>query len=176
MGSVKGYYMRLSSWANVMRAYERGEVAYYATPATHLIVALAKATEEILAEGLDRRFTRHRVLAKALRAGLRAMGLRVVAKNDEVAANTITAVYLPEGVNPAEVRKAMMAGNIVIAMPLHPALKGRSVRIGHMGAVNHNDVIATIALLERTLKRLGAPVKLGSGLEEAQRVLYEEWI
>ncbi len=173
---VKGYYARLSSWAKVMDAYERGEIAYYATPATHLIAALAKSLEKIISEGLERRFKRHRILAKALRAGLRAMGLEVVARNEEIASNTITAVYLPEGLNPADVRKAMMAGNIVIAMPLHPALKGRSIRIGHMGAVNHNDIIATIALLERTLKRMGANIKLGAGLQATQEILYEEGV
>jgi len=38
------------------------------------------------------------------------MGLEVVARSEEIAANTVTAVYLPEGVSPAEVRKAMMGG------------------------------------------------------------------
>ena len=173
-GRVRGYYARLSSWAKVMEAYERGEVAYYATPATHLVAALARSLERIQAEGLERRFKRHRALAKALRAGLRAMGLEVAARSEEIAANTVTAVYLPEGVSPAEVRKAVMEGNIVIAMPIHPALKGKSIRIGHMGSVNHNDVIATIALLERVLKRIGANIKLGTGLQATQETLYKE--
>jgi len=172
--SVKSYYAKLNLWAKVMEAYERGEVAYFATPSTHLVVALAKSLEKILAEGLERRFRRHALLAKAIRAGLRGMGLEVVARREEIAASTVTAALLPEGVNPLDVRKAMMNGNIVIALPIHPALRGRSIRIGHMGSVNHNDVIATIALLERVLKRLGAPIELGRGLEEAQRVLYEE--
>jgi len=175
-GNVRGYYAKLSSWAKVMDAYERGEIAYYATPATHLIVALAKSLEKIIAEGLEKRFRRHAILAKALRAGLKAMGLDIVARREEIAANTVTAVYTPENINPVELRKLMRAGNIVIAMPLHPALKGRSIRIGHMGAVNHNDIIATIALLERTLKRMGANIKLGTGLQVAQEVLYEEGV
>jgi Serine-pyruvate aminotransferase/archaeal aspartate aminotransferase len=175
-GSVRGYYSRLSSWAKVMEAYERGEVAYYATPATHLVVALAKSLEKILAEGLERRFRRHAILAKALRRGLRAMGLEIVAKREEIAANTVTAVYTPENVSPVEIRKAMIAGNITVAMPIHPALRGRSIRIGHMGAVNHNDIVATIALLERTLKRMGANVKLGAGLQAVQEALYEEGV
>lgn len=102
------------------------------------------------------------------------MGLEVVARSEEIAANTVTAVYLPEGVSPAEVRKAMMEGNIVVAMPIRLALRGKSIRIGHMGSVNHNDVIATIALLERVLKRIGANIKLGTELRAAQETLYEE--
>jgi aspartate aminotransferase-like enzyme len=43
-----------------------------------------------------------------------------------------------------------------------------------MGSVNHNDVIATIALLERVLKRMGANIKLGAGLQATQETLYEE--
>jgi aspartate aminotransferase-like enzyme len=45
-----------------------------------------------------------------------------------------------------------------------------------MGAVNHNDIVATIALLERTLKRMGANVKLGVGLQAVQEALYEEGV
>jgi aspartate aminotransferase-like enzyme len=59
-------------------------------------------------------------------------------------------------------------------MPIHPALRGKSIRIGHMGSVNHNDIIATIALLERVLKRIGANIKLGTGLQATQETLYEE--
>jgi hypothetical protein len=43
-----------------------------------------------------------------------------------------------------------------------------------MGSVNHNDVIAAIALLERVLKRIGANIKLGTELRAAQETLYEE--
>ncbi|MFN4046061.1 MAG: alanine--glyoxylate aminotransferase family protein, partial [Acidilobaceae archaeon] len=79
----------------------------------------------------------------------------------------------PPGVSPPELRSRMTARNVVIAMPLHPALRDKSFRIGHMGSVNANDVISAIAALERTLKTLGAEIELGSGLKAAQETLVD---
>lgn len=170
-GGVKGFYLRLSEWEKVMRAYEEGRVAYYATPATHLVVALEKSLDKILREGLENRFKRHSALAKAVRAGLKAMGLKLVARGEEIASNTVTAAYTPPGVSPSELRSKMMARNVVTAMPLHPALRDKSFRIGHMGSVNANDVISAIAALERALKSLGVKIELGSGLKAVQETL-----
>jgi len=171
---VGSFYMNLAEWRRVMEGYEEGSIYYYATPPTHLVAALASSTSKILAEGLEARVRRHSILARALRAGLRAIGMGVVASREEIASNTITASYTPKGVDPAELRKRVMRGNIVIANAIHPLLKGRSIRIGHMGSVNHNDIISTIAVLERSLKSLGAEVRLGAGLEAAQEILYRE--
>ncbi|MEM1611009.1 MAG: alanine--glyoxylate aminotransferase family protein [Sulfolobales archaeon] len=169
---VDSFYMKLAEWRKIMEAYEVGSAAYFATPPTHLIVALAKALEKIHKEGVENRYTRHRILARALRAGLKGMGLEIVARSEEIASNTITAVYTPPGIDPMEIRKEMIRGNIAIAGPLHPQLKGKSIRIGHMGAVNHNDIVSAIALLERVLKKLGARIELGSGIRAVQEALY----
>ena len=170
---VRSFYMRLTEWFKVMKAYEEGRIAYHATPATHLVLALERSLEKILREGMENRHRRHAVLARAVREGVRGMGLAVVA-HEEVAASTITAVYLPAGIDPGELRGAVRARNVVLAMPIHPALRGRSIRIGHMGAVNQNDVVAALAALERALRVMGAKVELGSGLRAAQEVLLGE--
>ncbi|MEM4558454.1 MAG: alanine--glyoxylate aminotransferase family protein [Acidilobaceae archaeon] len=173
-GNVRSFYMRLSDWRKVMEAYEDGRIAYHATPPTHLIVALERALTRILEEGLEARFKRHYILAKALREGIRALGLEVVAKREEIASNTVTAVYTPQGVDPIELRRRLARGNIIIALPLHPALRGKSFRIGHMGSVNHNDIVAVVALLERTLASMGVKIELGSGLRAVQQILLTE--
>jgi aspartate aminotransferase-like enzyme len=44
-------------------------------------------------------------------------------------------------------------------------------RIGHLGYVHVNDIIVTIAALERTLKELGMDIKLGQGVAAIQELL-----
>ncbi len=52
-------------------------------------------------------------------------------------------------------------------------LKGKVVRISHMGAVDEYETLGAIGSLELTLKEMGHQFKLGSGLAAAQQVLAE---
>ena len=166
-----GYYIDIDNWSDVMESYIDRQVKYFSTPATHLIAALKYSLDSILSEGMENRFERHRIVAEAIRSGVRGMGLSTVVKNDQYASNTLTAVYLPNGIDPRELRAEMMRRNIVIANPIHPELKDKSIRIGHMGSVNFNDAVSTIASLERSLRKLGADIEIGSGIVEVQRIL-----
>ncbi|MEM4701580.1 MAG: aminotransferase, partial [Candidatus Bathyarchaeia archaeon] len=70
----------------------------------------------------------------------------------ESAANTVSAICYPEGVDDNQFRDKMKEHGIVVAGTLGP-LKGKGFRVGHMGNVNQNDIFATIAAIESTLKR-----------------------
>ncbi|MCR4322209.1 MAG: hypothetical protein NUV74_17965, partial [Candidatus Brocadiaceae bacterium] len=50
-------------------------------------------------------------------------------------------------------------------------LKGKIIRIGHMGYVNDFDIIVAIAALEKGFYEAGYPVALGKGLATAQSLL-----
>ena len=52
--------------------------------------------------------------------------------NGQIAANTLSAVYYPEGVAGGELLKLMTAGGIVVAGGLHPSHNTKYFRIGHM--------------------------------------------
>jgi aspartate aminotransferase-like enzyme len=145
---------------------------YHFTPAVNLVVALRESLKRILSEGLEARYRRHRALARAVRAGIEAMGLRLVAE-EGFRADTVTAVWLPEGVEWPKLYAEMRARGVEIAGGLGE-LKGRIFRIGHMGEVDSNDVTATLAALERSLRALGFKVELGAGVKAAQEVLAEE--
>ncbi len=145
---------------------------YHLTPAVNLIFALHSSLKRILGEGLERRYRRHRALAEAVQAGLEAMGLRLVAKKP-FRSWTVTAAYLPEGVQWQQLYSEMRRRNVELAGGLGE-LKGAIFRIGHMGEVDANDVIATIGALERSMAKLGFKVRLGAGLEAAQSVFDAE--
>jgi alanine-glyoxylate transaminase / serine-glyoxylate transaminase / serine-pyruvate transaminase len=60
---------------------------------------------------------------------------------------------------------------VILAGGLYPSIKTRYFRIGHMGAVNATDILATVGAIERGLVRAGYRFEAGSGVAAAQRVL-----
>ncbi len=77
------------------------------------------------------------------------MGLKLLCKETE-SANTMTVVYYPNGVDDVRFRKSMAESGIVVAGGLGP-LKGKTFRVGHMGNIDKNDLLATISAIEGAL-------------------------
>jgi alanine-glyoxylate transaminase/serine-glyoxylate transaminase/serine-pyruvate transaminase len=129
------------AWRPVMQAYEARKPAYFATPPTNLILALAVGLEEILAEGMEARFTLHERGARALRAAWAALGLRPVPTREQNAASTLSALRFPAGVDASLVARIADHG-VYVAGGLHPAIRGEYFRVGHMGyALTRTDFL-----------------------------------
>jgi alanine-glyoxylate transaminase / serine-glyoxylate transaminase / serine-pyruvate transaminase len=95
-----------------------------------------------------------------------------VPKTEAFAANTLSALYLPNGLDGSVLGRIREEG-VLVAGGLHPEIKARSFRVGHMNAVNAADVLATVGAIERALARAGQRVEPGSAVAAAQRVLAE---
>lgn len=125
-------------WLPIMRAYEARQPSYFSTPATTLIMALQIGLEEILGDqfederGIDARFKRHEAVATHARQRWAQLGLRSVAAPG-LEANTLSALYYPEGTTPAAFLDAVKSQGVIIAGGLHPQLKAQYFRVGHMG-------------------------------------------
>ncbi|HQU71465.1 MAG: alanine--glyoxylate aminotransferase family protein [Calditrichaeota bacterium] len=171
---VCNYYADWGNWLPIMEAYENRKPAYFGTPAVNLIMALQTSLDLIVQEGMDARFRRHRQTGTAVRAALKAMGLNAIPSGDAWSANTLSAPYFPEGVNGGELLGHISAAGVILAGGLLPSLKTRYFRIGHMGAVNRSDVLATVGAVESGLRKCGFPVESGAGLNAAQQVLDTE--
>nr|HID12605.1 alanine--glyoxylate aminotransferase family protein [Anaerolineae bacterium] len=139
---VGNYYADWTNWLPVMEAYEARQPAYFGTPSVNLIWALNASLGQILDEGMDARFARHRKLSAAFKAAVTALGMKQVPVNPDKAATTLTAPYYPDGVDRAVLAHIKEAG-VIVAGGLHPAIKARYFRIGHMGAVSASDILAT---------------------------------
>jgi alanine-glyoxylate transaminase/serine-glyoxylate transaminase/serine-pyruvate transaminase len=64
------------------------------------------------------------------------LNLTILPKTTEIAANTLTAVYYPEGVDGAALSSKMVDSNVIIAGGLLTEIKKLTYfRIGHMGSV-----------------------------------------
>ncbi len=161
-----------TTYFNITRLLKEMESTrnYYITPAVNLVYALHSSLKRVLAEGLEARYRRHEVLARAVQRGLEALGLRLVAE-EPFRAHTVTAAYIPEGVEWPKLYAEMRARRVEVAGGLGE-LRGKIFRVGHMGEVTANDATATLAALERSLARLGYRVEFGSAVRAAQEVLH----
>ena len=174
------YFIDFSAWK-----YMRWGGTHPVTMPTTNILALGEAVKIALREGLQNRFRRHYVAGKAVREGVRAMGLSVLPKEED-AAGTVTAVKVPMGTED-EIRSLMMEKfNIMIGGSLGGLVKGEEtygkgelLRIGHMGLVASPEyIVPTLAALEQVLLEIGFDVK-DSGVEAALEVFKQrpkEWI
>jgi alanine-glyoxylate transaminase/serine-glyoxylate transaminase/serine-pyruvate transaminase len=167
---VSNYYADWTQWLPIMEAYEARQAGYFGTPAVNLIWALNVSLGQILEEGMDARFARHRRLSQALKAAVGALGMKQVPVSPEKSATTLTAPYFPDGVDRAMLGYAKEAG-VILAGGLHPAIKARYFRVGHMGVVSASDILSTVGAIEAGLARAGYKFEPGAGLSAAQTVL-----
>jgi alanine-glyoxylate transaminase/serine-glyoxylate transaminase/serine-pyruvate transaminase len=180
-------YLDWEAWLPIMRAYEERRAAYFSTPATNLVLALTAGLAEIESEGMAARIARHERVARALRAAWRALGLALLPARDELAANTLSALLLPEAAPPDRSASPAAGGppagggtsaaapavvariadhGVTVTGGLLPAIRNRYFRIGHMGWVTGRP-----DLLRRTVAAVAAGLRdAGLSLEaDAER-------
>lgn len=175
---VASLYLDFNEWLPIMEGYEKGAPLYFATPAVNLVAALGVSLERIVAEGIEARIARHRKVAGAFRAAWKALGLAMLPKTEATAANTMSALWYPDGVDAAFVGRAKTEG-VILAGGLHPDAKTKYFRVGHMGSTDGIETIATIGAIERALAQAekttaaggGRRVELGIGVAAAQDAL-----
>src|SRR5262249_35447367 len=165
---VGSYYADWNNWLPIMQAYESRKAAYFGTPAVNLVWALNVSLGQILAEGLEARFRRHRALGAACQHGISTLGLSQVPTASEFAAHTMTAPRYPKGVIGADLLPAIQAAGVTVAGGLHPAIRNEYFRIGHMGPTNAGDLFAILGAIEAGLRQCGYKFEWGAGLAAAQ--------
>ncbi|MFT5964156.1 MAG: alanine-glyoxylate transaminase/serine-glyoxylate transaminase/serine-pyruvate transaminase [Flavobacterium sp.] len=169
--AVPNYYADWNNWLPIMKAYEERRPSYFGTPAVNLIVALETSLKIICKEGMDKRVKRHQSLASAFRAALASLNLTILPKTNATAANTLTAIYYPKGVDGSALSSKMTDSNVIIAGGLLADIKASYFRVGHMGSVSANDLLAVLGALERALSELGQPFEMGKSLRTFQMEL-----
>lgn len=141
------------------------------TPAISLFFALEESLKLLRQEGLAGIFQRHELLTRMIRAGARALGLRLVVGDERYASRAVTGLYPPEGTSPHEVRKALQDRFGYVVAGGQGPLTDAIFRIGHCGYYDASDMLGMLAALEATLALLGAKVPAGSGVAAAEAEL-----
>lgn len=151
------------------KSQAKGTTAF--TPAISLILGLRAALKKILEEGPDRVYARHERLARATRAAATALGLGLLAPENPSPA--VTGIFVPENMDADQLLDYLRDRMGIIFAEGQDQLRGKIIRIAHVGYMGAFDVIVAVSALEMGLKRLGFPVKFGQGIAAAQEVLME---
>lgn len=155
---VHSWFMDLNLVLNYWGATNR---TYHHTAPTNGLFALHESLLLIKEEGLENSWARHQRHHLALKAGLEAMGLRYLVKEGSRLPQ-MNAVYVPEGVQEARVRKILLDEfNLEIGAGLGP-LAGKIWRFGLMGySCKPENVMLSLSALGSVLSDMGLPIKVG---------------
>jgi len=141
------------------------------TPAVSLIIGLNAALKMIKEEGLENTFKRHNRLARASRAAGAALGLKPVAPDSP--SDAATGVFVPEGIDGGKLVKYLRDEMGVTLAGGQDHLKGKILRIAHLGYVDTFDILTSIAAIEMALVKFGHKLELGKAVGAAQKILLE---
>jgi alanine-glyoxylate transaminase / serine-glyoxylate transaminase / serine-pyruvate transaminase len=131
------------------------------TAPVHFFYGLQEALRMLEEEGLDEVFARHHRLAEATRRAVRAWrqndGPEIYAIDPRAQSDSITAVQLPEGCDAEKARQLCLDKfNVSLGGGLD-RLRGRIIRIGHLGDLNEPMILGAIAAVEMALELTGVP-------------------
>ena len=163
-----GYYFNFTRY---QKAQADNTTPY--TPATPQILGLDVALQQMMDEGLEGIVQRHTQLRDMTRAGLKAMGLALFVAQDQYASPSVTSFVPPEGVSVDAVRAALKKRFGIVIADGQKELKGKIMRIGHLGNVSSREVLTTLSALEAVLVDLRVNVPAGAGVAAAIQVQQE---
>ncbi|HEY6418210.1 MAG TPA: alanine--glyoxylate aminotransferase family protein [Candidatus Binataceae bacterium] len=136
------------------------------TPAVSLIFGLNKSLELIHAEGLPQVFARHLLMAEATRDAAAALGLPLLAAGNP--APGVTGMLTPAGLDGSKLVKYLRDVLGVSVQGGQDQMKGKLVRIGHMGDLSPFDMLTAISALEMGLANCGMEFRMGAGVAAVQ--------
>lgn len=165
---LRGSYLSLLDWKSTWLDQRR----FPYTPSVADIYALEATLQQAVDEGLDEMVERHRRVAAACRAAVRALGLELWAASEEIAAPGCTSVAIPDRTTAEAIIRTMRERYGVMISGGYGDLAGKLFRLGHMGTSAHPTALfAQLGVLERSLLDLGVNVTPGAGVGAAIEVL-----
>jgi 2-aminoethylphosphonate-pyruvate transaminase len=118
-----------------------------------MIVALDEALQELLDEGLENRIRRYRQCAELIRAGVRKLNLRMLIP-DELASNTVTSLFLPEGIPVDKFIDELDCRGYVVYPGKRHLYQQNMFQIANMGQIYAEDCRVFLACWRKTLAQL----------------------
>lgn len=167
------YYCSWKKWLPIMNKYENRQPSYFATPAVNHIYALHTALKQLLANGgMEARFNEHLQVSNAIKAAIVALGCSQVPESRDAAANTMTCVRFPKGVQGPEFLKKVVENGVSLSGGLHKQIKTEYFRIGHMGPSTRrlDHILLTIKAIENAFEACGYEFRRGAGIEKIKEL------
>ena len=168
----RGSFLSLLDWKE--RWVDTDKTKFLYTPSVVDVNGVESVVDQVLEEGLENCIARHQAAARAVRAGVKAMGLELWARREDYAAGCVTAVRVPEGISRAAALQHIRERYGVMLSGGYGELADKLFRVGHMGpgADSLNPVVG-VSALGRGLKDLGADVQIGAGIEATLEAIAE---
>jgi pyridoxamine--pyruvate transaminase len=138
------------------------------TTSTTEVAALNAAVSEYLEVGHEEHFRRYAEIARAARAGVKAMGLHLWPDKEEHACDVATAVTVPDGIDDEQLRRRMIEkfGVLISGSLLNTPIYGKLVRLGHMGRTCSPAYgVVALTALGHCLNEMGCRADVGAGVD-----------
>ena len=165
MPSIPAYYSDILRWLPIMK----DPFKYFSTPCVNEIRAFCESTKIVLEEGLEARFARHALFARAIRAALAALGFKFYTE-ERFFADTLSVVYYPDGVDDKLFRSLYYQNGVVVAGGLGETA-GKIFSMGHMGNLSSPQLYFALEMLEKTLFSMGYRFGLGAAVDTARKII-----
>ncbi|MBC7196092.1 MAG: alanine--glyoxylate aminotransferase family protein [Deferribacterales bacterium] len=162
--NIPKYYLNLKK---ELKSQQKDTTAW--TPAVNLIIGLNSALGMMLDEGLENVYKRHAICAEATREAMKALGFELLAKN--IPSNAATGIILPEDFDGGKFVKYMREDIGVTFAGGQDHLKGKIIRISHLGYHDIFDTIVAVSALELGFKKFGLDIEFGRGVGACQEVI-----
>ena len=159
------YYFNLQK---EKKAYAKDTTAF--TPAVSLLFGLRKMLKRIKEIGLEKLFKHYQILSLACRKAVSALNLEIFS---EVPSESLTVIKVPEGLNTGELLKFLRNKLGIVFAGGQEHLKGKIIRIAHMGDQSFFDLLIAISALEMGLNLFGYPITYGVGVKVAEEILFD---
>ena len=140
------------------------------TCAHTMIRAMRVSMKRIKDEGLENLLAKQARNAAAARAGMLALGLEIFPSPPN---NALTVAKMPPGLDSTAVLSKLEKQYGFKLSNGQDNLKGKIIRLAHMGHIDQFDILAALSGLELVLKEMGQPIEPGKAVAAAQRVWAE---
>ena len=159
---ISGYFADLRNWSDIMNKFLAGGGGYFATPPIGTVFSIQKSMDLIRSETMEARVRRHEICSQAFRAGINHLGLEILA-SEKLRSNTVSGVMV-DGINIADFLQRCMKKGVEFGAGVHPSVRDRYFRVGHMGWVQPAHIITALNAIESSLEEMGKKVDRGSAL------------
>jgi aspartate aminotransferase-like enzyme len=162
---ARAFYFDLKKYRDNLKV---GDAPF--TPANTLVKALKVSLKMMRAEGIENLWAKYARIAAAARAGLQGMNLELFA---QAPVESLSVAKVPEGIDGNALVSNLEKRYGIKLAGGQDSLKGKIIRLAHMGYIDEFDVLAALSALELTLLAMGHSLEPGAGVAAAQRVLAE---
>lgn len=139
-------------WKATLEAHRGGNTPF--TPAVTLVAGLRAALRLIEQRGAEVIWADNRRMARAVREGVKALGLTLFSPDDDSSA-MVTAVQMPAGIDGQRVYATLRDRHGIVLAGGQGPLRGSIIRIGHMGYMGDLDMVTALTALELALAEHG---------------------